>query len=243
MAFLDPLVSYSGQGVLAAINFSIERDDALHEAMRGLAGKTIAFRLDIPGVFDGLTCRGSFAKDGLLQDVFAQPGPRTPLTKGSLSDDQDSAEGPMAESSSCSSSAPPADVTLWLTSGFFGHAARQAAASFWPSSEATKSGVAPESRPSGLTSMHGVRIEGDAALAQRLVPLLEVMADRVSPLQLLIARSPVAQIAQKAVNYAVYESGVLITKKDMAAHSQSLRALRERIDRFEKKLALLTPRG
>ena len=76
MSLLDPLVAYGSQGILAAINFSIERDDDLHAAMRGLAGKTLAFRFDLPGVLDGLSFYGSFAKDGLLEEVRAEPGTR-----------------------------------------------------------------------------------------------------------------------------------------------------------------------
>ncbi|MFZ9734270.1 MAG: hypothetical protein ACO3B4_04390 [Burkholderiaceae bacterium] len=229
MAFLNPLFSYGAEGVLAAINFSIERDEELHLAMQGLAGKTIAFRLDMPGVFNGLTFIGSFAKDGLLHEVAAEPGPRQQAT---------GSHAPRPVQNTQQSAASP-DVTLWLSSAFFGHAARGAAASLWPLKKTGDSTEATASKPSGAARLQGIRIEGDAALAQNLVPLLEVLADRVSPLQLLIARSPVTRLAQKAVHYAVYDAGILVTRPEVTAHAQALRALRERIDRLEKRLLLL----
>ena len=228
MALLNPLISYGAEGVLAAINFSIERDEELHRAMQGLAGKTIAFRLDMPGVFDGLTFIGSFAKDGLLHELAAEPGPRQQAAG--------SRAPPPAPARPQSTASP--DVTLWLTSAFFGHAAREAAASLWPLNKTGASAETTAGKPSGPARLQGMRIEGDAALAQSLVPLLEVLADRVSPLQMLIAQSPVTRLAQKAVHYAVYDAGILVTRPEVTAHAQSLRALRERIDRLEKRLTL-----
>jgi hypothetical protein len=41
------------------------------------------------------------------------------------------------------------------------------------------------------------------------------------------------------VHYAVYDAGILVTRPEVIAHAQALRALRERIDRLEKRLLLL----
>jgi ubiquinone biosynthesis protein UbiJ len=222
MSLLDPLVAYGAQGVLAAINFSIERDDDLHAAMRGLAGKTLAFRLDMPGVLDGLSFYGSFAQDGLLEAVRAEPGPAAP-------------------SQATPSQTVPPDVTLWLTGAFFSNMAGQATASLWPQANTKETDRAAgrlgaASSPSGPAALQGVRIEGDAALAQRLMPLLEVMRDRLSPFQLAIARFPLVGAAQRAAQYVVYDAGILLRREELTAHAQALRALRERIDRLEKRV-------
>lgn len=229
MAGVHPLISYGAQGVLSAINFSIERDTALHHAMRGLAGKTLAFRLDLPGAFDGLTFVAGFAEDGLLHEMQALPGPRA---------DHKNATPP--EPAASVASQTKSDVTLCITSAFFANAAQQAIASFVPAKKDSRSDD-QQYKPtgSGPAAMQGIRIEGDAALAQKLLPLVEVLADRVSPLQLLVARSPVAQLAQKAVHYAVYDAEILVTRPELTAHAQSVRALRERIDRLEKRLGLM----
>lgn len=228
MAGLHPLISYGAQGVLAAINFSIERDTALHQAMRGLSGKTLAFRLDLPGALDGLTFVAGFADDGLLHEMQAVPGPRSDR-KEAVPQDPAAASAPQTKS----------DVTLCITSAFFANAAQQAFSRIIPTEEARGDGRQHKPAGSGPAAMQGIRIEGDAALAQKLLPLVEVLAERVSPLQLLVARSPVAQLAQKAVHYAVYEAEVLVTRPELTAHAQSVRALRERIDRLEKRLALM----
>ena len=245
MSLLDPLVAYGSQGILAAINFSIERDDDLHAAMRGLAGKTLAFRLDLPGALDGLSFYGSFAKDGLLEEVRAEPGMRASSPARSVSEPPgvpEAAPPPTGGSAQEQPQAPHPDVTLWLTAAFFSNMAGQATSSLWPKKAKTaETAFAPDrfptaAAPSGPAALHGVRIEGDAALAQRLMPLLEVMRARLSPFQLAIARFPLLGAAQRAAQYAVYEAGILVRREELAVHAQSLRALRERIDRLEKRV-------
>ena len=237
MSLLDPLVAYGSQGILAAINFSIERDDDLHAAMRGLAGKTLAFRLDMPGALDGLSFYGSFAEDGLLEAVRAEPGARMTSASHSVSvpPAPEAAASPSGGSAQVQPPAPRPDVTLWLTGAFFSNMAGQATASLWPQ-EAKTNKTASATPSSGPAALQGVRIEGDAALAQRLMPLLEVMRARLSPFQLAIARFPLVGAAQRAAQYAVYDAGILVRREELAAHAQSLRALRERIDRLEKRV-------
>ena len=240
MSLLDPLVAYGSQGALAAINFSIERDDDLHEAMRGLAGKTIGFRLDIPGALDGLAFYGSFARDGLLEGVRAEPGPRLRPSSESESRSDDAAD------QSPKSPNIPTDVTLGLSPAFFSTIAGQATAGLWPRSTSSASDegqTAPRSggstRPTGPAALQGVRIEGDAAIAQRFMPLLEVMRARLSPFQLALARFPLVGLAQRAAHYAVYDAGILVRRAVLLAHSQAVRALRERLDRLEKRAKLI----
>jgi len=245
MSLLDPLVAYGSQGILAAINFSIERDDDLHAAMRGLAGKTLAFRLDMSGALDGLSFYGSFAEDGLLEAVRAEPGARMSSASHAASVPTAAATAstsPVGGSAHVEAQALRPDVTLWLTGAFFSNMVGQATASLWPQESKTEETAAGSGRlstaapPSGPAALHGVRIEGDAALAQRLMPLLEVMRARLSPFQLAIARFPLLSAAQRAAQYAVYDTGILVRREELAAHAQSLRALRERIDRLEKRV-------
>lgn len=227
MSFLQPALDYGSQGFLAAVNFAIERDDELHDAMRGLAGKTLAFRLDIPGVFNGLSFYGRFAADGLLEDLLAEPGPRP---ESSFT----------AQPSLSHRSVPVADVSLWLSSDFFSSTMSQTLQALRPTQDAPGSndlGIGGTAAM-GPSALRGIRIEGDAALAQRLVPLLDVLRSRVTPLQLAISSSPLARMAQKAVHYLVYDAGVLVTKPELADHAKSVRSLRERIDRLEKRVNL-----
>ena len=244
MSLLDPLVAYGSQGILAAINFSIERDDDLHAAMRGLAGKTLAFRLDIPGTLDGLSFYGSFAEDGLLEAVRAEPGARTSSASHTVTASPaapEAATPPVGGSAQAHTQTPRPDVTLWLTGAFFSNMVGQATAGLWPQSktketDATVGRPGAAAAPSGPAALQGVRIEGDAALAQRLMPLLEVMRARLSPFQLAIAQFPLVGAAQRAAQYAIYDAGILVPREELAAHAQSLRALRERIDRLEKRI-------
>lgn len=242
MSLLDPLVAYGSQGILAAINFSIERDDDLHAAMRGLSGKTLAFRLDMPGVLDGLSFYGSFAEDGLLEEVRAEPGARvsSPSSSSSVSPRSEAIAPQAGKSEQGQPRAARPDVTLWITGAFFSNMAGQATASLWPQKKtkdaAPAAGPFGAAAPSGPAALQGVRIEGDAALAQRLMPLLEVMRARLSPFQLAISRFPLVGAAQRAAHYAVYDAGILVRREELAAHAQSLRALRERIDRLEKRI-------
>jgi ubiquinone biosynthesis protein UbiJ len=89
-------------------------------------------------------------------------------------------------------------------------------------------------------SMKGLRIEGDAEVAQQLTPLIELMRSRLSPLGQAASQSWPAQMAQtaaqKAANYAIHEAGVLATRPMLHAQQRQIQALRDRVARFEKRL-------
>ncbi|NBV88503.1 MAG: hypothetical protein EBR88_03160, partial [Betaproteobacteria bacterium] len=85
-------------------------------------------------------------------------------------------------------------------------------------------------------SLKGLRIEGDAEVAQQLVPLIQLMRSRLSPFGQAASQSWPVQAAQRAAHFAVHETDVLATRPMVEAQQQALQALRDRIARFEKRL-------
>jgi len=106
-------------------------------------------------------------------------------------------------------SVEPVDVSLVLTPAFFSGA-----------------------------GMRGVRIEGDASVAEQLSPLMALMKSRVAPLQQAFEASPLPDIVKRAASYVSDEAQLVVNASQMAAHQQELRELRNAIDRFEKRLDL-----
>lgn len=180
--------------LLTGLNFAIERDEALHEQLKGLAGRRVAVRFMVPGPWDGQTLEWVFAADGLLESV--------------------------ARARSAEGLAVAPDVTLGLTSEFFGSAITQVVSG----------------RPTPASSFKGVRIEGDAAVAEQLGPLLAVFKERLDPVRLLIARSPAASMAKQAIDYAIHDAGWVLTREEFEPHTKAVRSLRDAIDRLEKRL-------
>ncbi|MGA0882613.1 MAG: hypothetical protein ACO3QP_07365 [Burkholderiaceae bacterium] len=174
--------------MLAALNFAIERDRALHDQLRSLAGChiVVAFEGFSPLAIPALSAR--FAPDGLLEAVTTD-------------------------------ASAPIDVRLTLTPAFFLASMEQ----FF-------------SKASAGPSMKGVRIEGDAEIAQKLTPLIALMRARISPLGQAVQKSWPAQAAQKVAHHAIYETDVLVSRAQVDSHQQDLQALRDRIARFEKRL-------
>ncbi len=111
------------------------------------------------------------------------------------------------------------DVTLQITPDFFTGAVEQF---FSP-------------LPSG-PSLKGVRIQGDAAVAEQLGPLIAVIRSRTSPVVDAITSHPAAFLAKRAVDYAIHDAKLVVTKTEFQSHVQDLRTLRDAIDRLEKKL-------
>jgi ubiquinone biosynthesis protein UbiJ len=88
----------------------------------------------------------------------------------------------------------------------------------------------------GTDLTRGMRIEGDAAVAEKLGPLADLIKKRISPWERFWENSPMAILARQAVDYAKYESNVIISKEQAQAHDQVLRQFRDALDRFEKRL-------
>jgi ubiquinone biosynthesis protein UbiJ len=180
--------------LLTGLNFAIERDEDLHQHLKSLAGRRVAVRFLVPGPWEGQTLEWAFAADGLLES--------------------------MARARSAEGLAKVPDVTLGLTSAFFGSAITQVVSG----------------KPTAASSFQGVRIEGDAAVAEQLGPLLAIFKERLDPVRLLIASSPAASMAKKAVDYAIHDAGWVVTREEFALHTKEVRGLRDAIDRLEKRI-------
>jgi len=181
--------------VLAALNFAIEHDRALHDHLRGLAGRRMTVEFDGFAPLKVPSVSAQFALDGLLEAVRL-----------------DSPEA--------------ADVRLTLSPAFFLATAEQ-----------LLSGQA------AAVSLKGLRIEGDAEVAQQLVPLIQLMRSRLSPFGQAASQSWPVQAAQRAAHFAVHETDVLATRPMVEAQQQALQALRDRIARFEKRLQAFESRA
>lgn len=85
----------------------------------------------------------------------------------------------------------------------------------------------------------GIRIEGDAALAERLGPLVAVLREKVSLWRLALASHPIALAATETVLDAATNGRFVLTRAQVNDTAQRLRRLREGLDRLEQRLALV----
>jgi ubiquinone biosynthesis protein UbiJ len=164
--------------LIAGLNWAIERDESLHQVLRGLAGKRIRVLLPAGAVLDW-----AIEADGLLQDL-------------SLAGSESAAHSP--------------HVVIQMNTGLSG---------------ASASGAA-----------RGVRIEGDASVAERLGPLLNLVKERVSPWEHFWNNSPAGLLAKQVADYAMHEARVVVSRDQADQHQAQLRQLRDAIDRLEKRI-------
>ncbi len=152
------------------LNWAIGRDDDLHKALKGLAGKRL--RLVFP-IGTSLDCE--IEADGLLKE----------FSRGSTIEPH---------------------VTIIVQS------------------DLTK----------------GLRIEGDAVVAERLSPLVKVIKDRVSPWERFWNNSMAGAIAKQVAQYAIHESDLIVSRQQAQAHHDALRQFRDALDRLEKRIDALS---
>jgi ubiquinone biosynthesis protein UbiJ len=86
------------------------------------------------------------------------------------------------------------------------------------------------------SASRGLRIEGDAAVAERLAPLADLLKQRLSPWEKFWNDSPFGILARQLADYAIYESALIISRPQADAHLQAVRQFRDAVDRFEKRL-------
>lgn len=82
----------------------------------------------------------------------------------------------------------------------------------------------------------GLRIEGDALVAERLSPLVKVIKERVSPWERFWNNSMAGAIAKQVAEYAIYESDLMVSRQQAQAHHEALRQFRDALDRLEKRI-------
>lgn len=172
--------------LLAALNWAIEKDEALHEALRGLAGKTITVVLPF-----GVRVNWALEADGLLHELNFASTANLPNTNTSHSQESLSSREP--------------DVLITVT----GQIAK------------------------------GVRIEGAAAVVEKLAPLGKLLKDRISPWEQFWANSPPALAAKQLADYAIYEANLVASRQRAASHLEALRELKNSLDRLEKRIERL----
>lgn len=149
------------------LNWAIARDDDLHKALQGLAGKRLRLAFPVGGSID---CE--IEADGLLKEFSRNAQHQEP------------------------------HVTIIVQS------------------DITK----------------GLRIEGDAAVAERLSPLVKVIKERVSPWERFWNNSMAGAIAKQVAEYAIHESDLLVSRQRAEAHHEALRQFRDALDRLEKRV-------
>ena len=200
--------------MVQAINFAIERDQDLHDHLKALAGKTIELVFDLQGPLQGKRVRLQIEADGLLHEPSIQ---------------QSSAVAP-AQSSQAPQVADQdgeANVTLQIGGEFFVGALEQVVAGGLGSGAAAGPG------------MKGIRIQGDAAVAEKLGPLIAVIRSKTAPVFDAATSHPLAFVAKRFVDYAIHDAKLVVTKQDFQAHTQDVRSLRDATDRLEKKIQAL----
>ena len=206
--------------MVQAINFAIERDQDLHDHLKPLAGKTIELVFDIQGPLQGRRIRLTLEADGLLHEpTTGTSGSTTSQSMSSVVADA------KATASSLSEEPSAADVTLQIGSEFFVGALEQA----------VSGGLGASAGP----GMKGIRIQGDAAVAEKLGPLIAVIRAKTSPVVDAVTSHPLAFMAKRLVDYAIHDAKLVVTKQDFQAHAQELRGLRDAADRLEKKIQIL----
>ncbi len=216
LTFYQAVTQRGQSAVVQAINFAIERDKDLHDHLKPLAGKTIELIFDLQGPWQGRRLRLRIEADGLLHEPTVQPSGSGGVVKSSQPALQPDAQAsPEAE----------ADVTLQVGSEFFVGVFEQV----------LSGGSAGAAGP----GMKGIRIQGDAAVAEKLGPLIAVIRTKTSPVVDVVTSHPLAFMAKRMVNYAIHDAKLVVTKQDFQAHAQEIRGLRDAADRLEKKIQAL----
>jgi len=154
------------------LNFAIGRDDDLHKALKGLAGKRLRLVFPVGGSVD---CE--IEADGLLKEFSRNAHPEPHITIIVQSDIR-----------------------------------------------------------------KGLRIEGDAVVAERLSPLVKVIKDRLSPWERFWNNSMAGAIAKQVAEYAVHESDLMVSRQQAHAHHDALRQFRDALDRLEKRIEAIERR-
>ena len=213
LTFYQAVTQRGQSAVVQAINFAIERDEDLHDHLKPIAGKTIELVFDLQGPLQGKRVRLQIEADGLLHEPSVkQPSAVAPAQSSQVPQVADE-EG-------------EANVTLQIGSEFFVGALEQVVAGGLGSAAAGP-------------GMKGIRIQGDAAVAEKLGPLIAVIRSKTAPVFDAATSHPLAFVAKRFVDYAIHDAKLVVTKQDFQAHAQELRGLRDAADRLEKKIQIL----
>lgn len=215
LTFYQAVTQRGQSAAVQAINFAIERDEDLHDHLKPLAGKTIELVFDLQGPWQGRRLRLRIEADGLLHEPTVQSsGSGEVVNSSQLPLQPDGQARPAVEAE--------ADVTLQIGSEFFVGAFEQV--------------LSGGSTGTAGPGMKGIRIQGDAAVAEKLGPLIAVIRAKTSPVVDAVTSHPLAFMAKRMVNYAIHDAKLVVTKQDFQSHSQELRSLRDAADRLEKKI-------
>lgn len=219
LTFYQAVTQRGQSAAVQAINFAIERDEDLHDRLKPLAGKTIELVFDLQGPLQGRRIRLRLEADGLLHEPSANE-PFVSAPSAAIA----AAPPSVGQSSQPADGEPQADVTLLVGSEFFVGALEQAV-----------SGGLGTAGP----GMKGVRIQGDAAVAEKLGPLISVIRAKTAPVFDAVTSHPLAFMAKRLVDYAIHDAKLVVTKQDFQDHTQQLRSLRDAADRLDKKIQAL----
>jgi ubiquinone biosynthesis protein UbiJ len=211
LTFYQAVTQRGQSAVVQAINFAIERDEDLHDHLKPLAGKTIELVFDLQGPLQGKRVRLQIEADGLLHEPSAKHASSAASLPSTQSADEDR----------------EANVTLQIGSEFFVGALEQVVAGGLGSGAAAGPG------------MKGIRIQGDAAVAEKLGPLIAVIRSKTAPVFDAATSHPLAFMAKRFVDYAIHDAKLVVTRQDFQSHTQDLRTLRDAADRLEKKIQAL----
>jgi ubiquinone biosynthesis protein UbiJ len=214
LTFYQAVTQRGQSAVVQAINFAIERDQDLHDHLKPLAGKTIELVFDLQGPLQGKRLRLHIEADGLLHE---------PSVKQSSS----FSPVPSSQAAQVADQDGEANVTLQIASEFFIGALEQTLAGGLGSGATAGPG------------MKGIRIQGDAAVAEKLGPLIAVIRSKTAPVFDAATSHPLAFMAKRFVDYAIHDAKLVVTKQDFQAHTQDLRTLRDATERLEKKIQAL----
>ncbi|MFZ9176306.1 MAG: hypothetical protein ACO22J_01005, partial [Burkholderiaceae bacterium] len=219
LTFYQAVTQRGQSAAVQAMNFAIERDEDLHEHLKPLAGKTIELVFDLQGPLQGRRIRLRLEADGLLHEPSAnEPSASAPSAAIAA------APPSVGQSSQPADDEPQADVTLLVGSEFFVGALEQAV-----------SGGLGTAGP----GMKGIRIQGDAAVAEKLGPLISVIRAKTAPVFDAVTSHPLAFMAKRLVDYAIHDAKLVVTKQEFQDHTQQLRSLRDAADRLDKKIQAL----
>ncbi|MFZ9997605.1 MAG: hypothetical protein ACO3FG_07315 [Burkholderiaceae bacterium] len=216
LTFYQAVTQRGQSAAVQAINFAIERDQDLHDHLKPLAGKTIELVFDLQGPLQGKRLRLQIEADGLLRE----PSGSAQSSQVTVSSGQTP-----AQANQSSEAKLEADVTLQVGGEFFVGAFEQA----------VSGGLGATAGP----GMKGIRIQGDAAVAEKLGPLISVIRAKTSPVFDAVTSHPLAFMAKRLVDYAIHDAKLVVTKQDFQDHTQQLRSLRDAADRLEKKIQAL----
>ncbi len=219
LTFYQAVTQRGQSAAVQAINFAIERDEDLHDRLKPLAGKTIELVFDLQGPLQGRRIRLRLEADGLLHEPSAnEPSASAPFAA--------IAAAPLSvgQSSQPADGEPQADVTFLVGSEFFVGALEQVV-----------SGGLGTAGP----GMKGIRIQGDAAVAEKLGPLISVIRAKTAPVFDAVTSHPLAFMAKRLVDYAIHDAKLVVTKQEFQDHTQQLRSLRDAADRLDKKIQAL----